>query len=261
MPAASLAASRRRFIGRGERCSLTRSGPPAPWYSRGPAHVVLGLDEVRQHVGVAPAGRALRLPGVVVERASAHVEHRVHRARAAERLAARDEQRASVDVRLGLGREVPVELGVELLREGRRDLDLQRAVLAAGLEQQHAHRGVLGEAVGEHAAGRAGADDHVVVARRSSRHARGRRNAVGQRGEAELAGSSDACLLAGTRACSRASWRRSARSRRDTRSRTPSTPSRRSAPAAPGRSPPRPLGSTSIAPAARERSCCSAWRR
>ena len=129
------------------------------------AHVVLGLDEVREHVRIAPAGRALRLPAVVVERAAADVEHRVHRARAAERLAARDVQRATVDVRLGLGREVPVELGVELFGERRRDLDLQRAVLAAGLEQQHAHGRVLGQAVGQHAAGGAGADDYVVVHR------------------------------------------------------------------------------------------------
>ena len=115
-----------------------------------------------QHVVAAPARRALRLPGVVVQRAAAHVEHRVHRARAAEALAARDVQRAPVDVRLGLGREVPVELGVELVGERGRDLDVGRAVPAAGLEQQHADRRVLGQAVGEHAAGRAGADDHVV---------------------------------------------------------------------------------------------------
>jgi hypothetical protein len=50
---------------------------------RSAARVVLGLDEVGQHVAIAPAGRALRLPRVVVQRASAHVQHRVHRARSA----------------------------------------------------------------------------------------------------------------------------------------------------------------------------------
>ena len=70
-------------------------------------------------------GGALLDPEVVVERPAADVEHRVHRARAAQRLAARDEQRAPVDGGLGLGRVVPVELRVELVRERRRDLDVR----------------------------------------------------------------------------------------------------------------------------------------
>jgi hypothetical protein len=130
---------------------------------RGPACVVLGLDEVRQHVAVAPAGRALCLPGVVVERAPAHVQHRVHRARPAEAPAARDVQRAVVDVRLGLGRVIPVELCVELVGERRWDLDVQRAIAPAGLQQQHSHRRVLRQPICEHAARRPGSDDHVVV--------------------------------------------------------------------------------------------------
>src|SRR5680860_208183 len=45
-------------------------------------------------------------------------------------MAARDVQLAVVHVGLGLGVEVPVELGVELVGEGGRDLDVQAAVAA-----------------------------------------------------------------------------------------------------------------------------------
>ena len=54
---------------------------------------------------------------------------------------------------------------MELVGERRRDLDVQAAVAAAGLEQQHPRGGVLGQPVGEHAAGRPGAHDDVVEAR------------------------------------------------------------------------------------------------
>ena len=50
----------------------------------GAAGVVLRAQEVGEDVVLAPAGRALLRPQVVVERPAAHVEHRVHRARAAE---------------------------------------------------------------------------------------------------------------------------------------------------------------------------------
>ena len=120
---------------------------------RGAALVVLGLEEVGPDILPAPARGALGLPQVIVQRPAADVEHGVHRARPAQRLAARDVERATVAVGLGLGREVPVQLGVELLGEARRDLDVGAAVLAAGLDEQHADGRVLREAVGEHAAG------------------------------------------------------------------------------------------------------------
>ena len=134
----------------------------------GAADVVLGADEVGQDVAVAPARCALGLPAVVVEGAPPDVEHRVHGARPAQRLAPRHEQLAAVDVRLGLGREIPVELGVELFGEGSGDLDLQRAILASRLEQQDADGGILGQAVGQHASGRSRSDDHVVMHRATS---------------------------------------------------------------------------------------------
>ncbi len=93
---------------------------------RGARLMVLGADEVGQHLVPAPAGAAVLVaPTVIVGAMAAHVEHRVHRARAAERLAARHVELAVVAAGLGPGREVPVELGPELLRERRRDLDLR----------------------------------------------------------------------------------------------------------------------------------------
>ena len=47
--------------------------------------------------------------------------------------------------------------------ERRRDVDEVGRVRRPGLDQQDPHVAVLAQAVGEHAAGRAGADDHVVV--------------------------------------------------------------------------------------------------
>ncbi len=129
----------------------------------GAALAALGALEVGQDLVPAPAGAAVGRPAVVVDRAAAHVEHRVHRARAAERLAARDVEAAVVAARLGLGLVVPVELRLELLGEGGGDRDLRRAAAAAGLDQQHLDAAVLAQPRRQQAAGGPGADDHVVV--------------------------------------------------------------------------------------------------
>ena len=64
---------------------------------------------------------------------------------------------------------------MELFRKRGRDLDFDRAVAAAGLEQQDPHRRVLRQPVGERAARRAGADDHIVMQRRHPQARRARR--------------------------------------------------------------------------------------
>ena len=71
----------------------------------GAAHVVLGAQEVGQHVVPAPAQLG---PLVVVGRVAADVDHRVDRRGAAERLAARQVDAAVVETRLVAGAEVPV---------------------------------------------------------------------------------------------------------------------------------------------------------
>ena len=130
---------------------------------RGARYVVLGAHEVGEHVVPAPAlASGVVAPAVVVVPVAPHVEHRVHRARSAQRLAARHVDLAVLAAGLGPRRVVPVELGLELLRERGGDLDLRRAVLAARLDEQDL-RSLRAEPVGEDAAGRAGPDDHVVV--------------------------------------------------------------------------------------------------
>ena len=126
----------------------------------GAARVVLRAQEVGQHVVPAPAELG---PLVVVGGVAADVDHRVQRRRAAERLAARQVDAAIVEPGLVAGAEVPVVLRAEERREGGRDVDEVRRVRRPGLQEQDLHIGVLAQPVGEHAARRARADDHVVV--------------------------------------------------------------------------------------------------
>src|SRR5215472_15615737 len=74
-------------------------------------------------------GSAVWRPGVVVKRIAAHIHHAVNRARAAEGLAARDGDRAAVEVRFRLGGEPPIVARVvEEFREADEDVDPHRIV-------------------------------------------------------------------------------------------------------------------------------------
>jgi hypothetical protein len=129
----------------------------------GAALVVLAALEVGQHVGPAPAGIARGGPGIVVLGLAAHVDHGVDRARAAEHLAARLVAAAAVQPRLRLGRERPVgAAGLAEQRESGRAVDQHALVDRPRLEQADANGRIFGQACREHAAGRSGADDHVV---------------------------------------------------------------------------------------------------
>ena len=135
-----------------------RAAGPVPL--RRAALVVLGLDEVGQQVGGAPAGDA---PVVVVAAVAADVDHRVDRRGAAEHAPAR--QRDATPAALVLGRRVvvPVDLRAAELQIAERHVDVLQRVRRAGLEQQHLHVWVLAETVGEHTTRRSCTDDHVVV--------------------------------------------------------------------------------------------------
>ena len=123
----------------------------------------LGAAEIGQAIAVAPVGGAALLPLVKVAGVAAHIDHAVDRRRAADHLAARAVKPAAVHMGFWLGLELPVvALHVHRDRQRGRHLDEDAAVAAAGLEHEDAARRVLGEAVGEHAAGRPGADDYVV---------------------------------------------------------------------------------------------------
>src|SRR6186997_870112 len=56
-------------------------------------------------------------------------------------------------------RRTPV---VERLDEAGREMDEGVPVAGAGLQDEHGRGAILAEAVGQHTAGRTGADDHVV---------------------------------------------------------------------------------------------------
>ena len=109
------------------------------------AGVVLGAFEVREDVGVAPAGAAVGVaPRVVVEAVAPDVEHRVDRGRAPQHLAAWPLHAPALDVLLLHGRKGPVVLAPEEAGKRGGDLDLvDPAVVAAGLEEQHAALRVL----------------------------------------------------------------------------------------------------------------------
>ena len=142
-----------------------RQRPAGAMELAGAALVVLGALEVGQQVVPAPARAAGVAPLVVVERVAADVDHRVERRRSAEHAPAREVDAAVGGSRLPACHVVPVVLGAEERAERRRDVDEVRRVGRPGLDQEHAHVGVLAQAVGQHAACRAGADDHVVVHR------------------------------------------------------------------------------------------------
>ena len=129
----------------------------------GAALLVLGLLEIGQHVVKAPADIAALAPAVVVLVLAAHIEQAVDRARSAQHLAARLEHLAAVQARLRLGLVHPVDgFFLEQLAVAERHMDPDVAFLRAGLEQQHRMLAVRAQPIGQHAAGRARADDDVV---------------------------------------------------------------------------------------------------
>jgi hypothetical protein len=129
----------------------------------GAAFLVLGLAEERQHTVPIPANAAALPPQIVIGRVTAHVNHAVDRAGAAQHLATRLIHRAAFEFGLGLALEHPVEtrVGEELAVAGRQ-MDPEVAVVGAGFEQQHAVAAALTEPRCHDAAGRTGTGDDIV---------------------------------------------------------------------------------------------------
>ncbi|MCY1228678.1 hypothetical protein D9M72_410080 [compost metagenome] len=129
--------------------------------------VGLGLAEVGQAVGVAPVLQRLVLcPAVVVHGVAADIDHAIDQRRTAQPLAAALRHAAVVHMRLGLGHIGPViSRALQRIRQRRRHLGapVQAPVRAPSFQQQHRDIGILGQPRGQHAAGRARADDDVVV--------------------------------------------------------------------------------------------------
>ena len=149
---------------------------------RGVGRLLGALDaaEVRDQRLPRPAVAGGIRPVVVVGGEPPDPHHRVQRRRAAERLAARPEDRPVLEGGLRDGVVVPVVLAAEELRERRRHVQFERLVGRARFEQQHRDGGILREPRSEGGAGRACPDDDVVggqVAGRAGARTRHARNA------------------------------------------------------------------------------------
>jgi hypothetical protein len=129
----------------------------------GATFVVLGPLEPGQQVVIAPALIAGRCPGVVVAALAADIDHGIDRAGSAQHLAARLVAPAAIEAWLGHGLERPV--GLPVLGQRRQPcgtVNQHACIGRAGLQQGDLHGGVLAQAGGQHAAGRAAADNDVV---------------------------------------------------------------------------------------------------
>ena len=128
---------------------------------------VLHALEVGQAMGVVPRLHPLaRGPALVVQRVAALEDHAVDAARSAQDLPARVVDAAAAHVWLGLRLVLPVVEAVadrEGQRRGHVDEHIPRPVRAPCLQDQDTVARIRGEAIGEHAARGAAADDYVVV--------------------------------------------------------------------------------------------------
>ncbi len=119
--------------------------------------------EVGQDIRIAPAAIAELRPGIEILTLAAVVDVAVDRGRSAQRLAARRVDAAPAGPRPRLLLIGPVDaLHVERLDEAGRQVDVGMPILAARFEHADAGGGILAEAVGEHAARGARADNHII---------------------------------------------------------------------------------------------------
>src|SRR5262249_3934702 len=116
-----------------------------------------------QYVGVAPTAIAHLRPGVEVEGLATVVDVAVDRGRAAERLATRRVDATPAGPGPYLLLVGPVDaLHVEGLDEAGRQMDVGMPVPGPRFEHTHGGVRVFAQPVGEPAAGRACANDHVI---------------------------------------------------------------------------------------------------
>ena len=126
-------------------------------------HPALGALEVGQHIGVSPAAVAPLRPTVVVHALAAIVDVAVDGRGAAERLAARRSDGAAACPLADLHLVKPVHARVDHgVHEARRYMDEGAPVAPPRLQNANAGLAVLAQAVGEHGARGARADDDVI---------------------------------------------------------------------------------------------------
>jgi hypothetical protein len=92
-----------------------------------------------------------------------YIDHAVDRAGSAEYAAAGVVDGAAVGAGIGFRLEPPGERRVlQQLHIPGGDMDQRLPVAPAGLDQHHAVGGIFSQSIGQAAAGRTGADDHIV---------------------------------------------------------------------------------------------------
>src|SRR5215831_13332353 len=120
--------------------------------------------EIGEHVGIAPAAVAELRPGVEVHGLATVVDVAVDGARAAECLAAWGKDAPPARPRARLHAVEPVHARIMVgLDEAGGDVDVGVPITRACLEDAHRCLAVRGQSVGEHATGRACANDDVVI--------------------------------------------------------------------------------------------------
>ncbi len=137
-----------------------------PVQCAGATTVVFAAQEPRQHLLPRPAQVTAGFgPTVVVGRHPTDVAHGVDRTGTAQGLAARPPQPALVERGFRFGAVVPVDPAI-VGQSGDAGGHVQQRIpiACASFQQQHAFRGIRAESVGQYTSGRAGTDDHVVVA-------------------------------------------------------------------------------------------------
>src|SRR5712691_7721986 len=124
---------------------------------------VLGLFKEGQDLVPAPAAIAKLGPVVEILGLTADINQPVDRAGPAEHPAARVQDRAPGSARIGLGVISPSQGRViEHLHKAGRDVNVRAPITPARFDQSDSHVRVLGQAVGQNAPRRAGADDHII---------------------------------------------------------------------------------------------------
>jgi hypothetical protein len=125
----------------------------------------LAAAKPRQHVCIGPPDIAELAPVIEILALATNIDHAVDRAGSTEHLAAWPLDLAAVQLLFGAGGETPVEARiVDQLEDAAGNVNPQIVVAPASLEQQHSDARVGAQAVGQHASGRAGTDDHIIIA-------------------------------------------------------------------------------------------------
>jgi hypothetical protein len=138
--------------------------------------VLPGLEflEVRQDLRIGPALRAATRPTVIIATVAAREGHDIDRGGAAQHFAAHRFDPPVVQLRLRFAVITPIEHAALVhAAQAQRHMDIRVIIAGPGFQQQDAGAAVFAQPVREDAAGRAAADNHVVIfaCRLSPRHA------------------------------------------------------------------------------------------